>query len=59
MPNQEDVVERVSTNMGLNITRIETEKQDKIFNYIEKGISTFWSGLFEDWIEYKECRNNA
>lgn len=58
MPNQDDVVARVSANMGLNVTHIEGEQQDKIFNYIEKGISTFWNGLFEDWIEFKECRND-
>lgn len=51
-----DVMNNVSTNMGINIARADKTLKSKMESYVENGVRDLWIGLYDQWAEYKNHR---
>ena len=52
-----DVMNNVSTNMGINIARCDKTLKSKMESYVENGVRDLWIGLYDQWAEYKNHRD--
>lgn len=54
-----NVMSNVSTNMGINIDKCDKTLKGKMESYVENGVRDLWLGLYDQWAEYKNFRDDA